>query len=66
MDKPKVGTRLRLKKDHSRCGTFVRERVFGALRLWTVKVDTKPGEGSGYWVYAPDEWELEPTVRVKP
>ena len=66
MNAPKPGTRLRLKQDHSRRGTFVRERVFGALRLWTVKADTKDAEGEGYWIYAPEEWELEPTVRVKP
>ncbi len=51
---PKAGTRLRLIADRSKCGTFVRERHFGGVALWTVRA-----EDGGYWVYAPEEWELE-------
>ena len=58
---PKRGTRLRLKKDHSMSGMFHHMRNFGGVVLWIIWADTKPGEGSGCWVFAPEEWERMPT-----
>ena len=61
MDKPKPGTRLRLKVDKQRHGEFIRAVLQNGKVYWLVKQDWNT-----FWYYAPDEWELEPTVRVKP
>ena len=54
MDKPKVGTRLRLKVNKQRHGEFIRAVLQNGKVYWLVKQDWNT-----FWYYAPAEWELE-------